>query len=189
MHSIFCRTLLVYAISAITPAFGQSEPITVPGSLPETIVTAPREYQWIGPAVGGSTGFSPISQQEIVRIGQMNMIGARLQDVRCSAATDLVNTTSHADEMTRFLAASSVYVNLRTASEMFRSRIIGQVINPSDGKTYKAFQVTYADGGREKWMIFPTPASSAKLIDPPLPGSLVLGDGVAKPSPYCPQRG
>lgn len=74
-------------------------------------------------------------------------------------------------------------------AEILRSAIIGQVVNPSDGKTYRAFQVVYADGGTERWMIFPSPASSVKLIDSPLPDSLILSDGVPKPSRYCANRG
>jgi hypothetical protein len=110
-------------------------------------------------------------------------------DVRC-ALTDsnpLSKVTSHNDTNDRWLAAQDVYVVITApdTAAAIRGAVLGTVVNPSTGKTIKAFKVTYADGGTEKWMIFPTPASVVKLFDTPFPGSLEMGDGQVSTSPNC----
>ena len=109
----------------------------------------------------------------------------RITDVRCVALGDLKFITSHDDLTGRYLAAASVYTNLQAASSMLKSMTVGIAVNPLDGITYKAFTITYADGGTEKWLAFPDPRASVKLFDSPLPDSLVLGNGQVQPSRWC----
>jgi hypothetical protein len=124
----------------------------------------------------------PQSQNQITMISQMNQVARIIRDVRCVATGGRERTTSHNDVLDRYFAAAEVYTAIQNTSVAIRGVILGSVKNPSDGKTYRGFQVTYADGGTEKWMVFPSPASSVKLLDTPYPDSLTRGDGVVKPS-------
>jgi hypothetical protein len=122
------------------------------------------------------------SQSQLTQIAKMARASRAIRDVRCVATGGRERTTSHADVLDRYFAAAEVYTTIQNSASAIQGIVIGTLKNPSDGKTYKGFEITYADGGTEKWMIFPSPASSVKLLDTPYPDSLKRGDGVVKPS-------
>jgi len=130
-----------------------------------------------------------VTQQWLTQHWNLVKAANGITDVRCVASGDLKNVTSLADTTSRYLAAASVYTKLQAASATLKSVTIGTAINPYDGVTYKAFKVTYADGGTEKWLVFPDPRASVKLFDTPLPDSLVPGNGVVQPSRWCTSTG
>lgn len=97
-------------------------------------------------------------------------------DVRCAAVfgTDLATTTSRADPLTRWSAATEA---AKFALITTNRGDIGAARRSMAGRT---FEVTYADGGRENWIFHPNWVSSFILLDQPTPNSLREGDGVAK---------
>lgn len=108
-----------------------------------------------------------------------------LRDVRCFASGDLRTTTSLSDGTTRWLAASGVYIAVKGASDVLKRGMVGIVVDPISGIKFQAFEVIYADNGREKWMVNPAIGSSIKLLDTPYPGSLVQGNGIVQPTAIC----
>jgi hypothetical protein len=57
------------------------------------------------------------------------------------------------------------------------------ITNPSDGKGYQGYKVTYADGGTETWYVSPNAQySSIKLLDQPMADSLKPGNGQVQPA-------
>ncbi len=104
--------------------------------------------------------------------GQM----ARATDVRCAASGDARNTTSLSDQTTRWLAAEQVYRFAKQAISLW-GRFVGR--NPLNGGR---LTVTYADGGRETWLIV-SPGLSMALNPAPIESK--PGDGVIKPHPVC----
>ena len=132
-----------------------------------------------------ATWNNSVSQQWLTQHWNMVQVASRATDVRCVAAGDLQDVTSQADTTTRYLAAASVYTNLQVVSSTIKSMVVGTAVNPYDGATYKAFKVTYADNGTEKWLVFPDSRASVKLFDTPLPDSLVAGNGVVQKSKWC----
>lgn len=159
-------------------------PVIVVGS---PIAQVPVEYTFI-PAIPIPYYGNPMDGFEFFfNLAQVQRGARGIVDVRCVLTSDLSRVTSHNDTTDRWLAAQGVYavITAPTTAAVIKNAVLGTVVNPSDGKTLKAFKVTYADGGSEKWMIFPSPASSVKLFDTPFPNSLVLGDGRVVPSPAC----
>lgn len=182
-----------FAVFAVLLSFvvsAQSEevvldPVIVNGS---SIAQVPSDYIFL-PADPVSPGNPMDGIQFYIRIANSIKVSKSIVDVRCvlPIGSDLAKITSRDDTTQRWLAAQAVYANitnLNLAADI-KGAVIGKVFNPSDGKTYQAFKVTYADNGTEKWMIFPTPVASIKLFDTPLPGSMEYGDGVRVPSPVC----
>lgn len=179
---------LAFGISAASSlALGQETPTLPPVYVPGTIAPAPANYTWTPGILFGTPvyGSPEWSMHQIIMIGQMNRASQALSDVRCIASSGLRETTSHSDLTTRWLAASEVYTRINSAAYVIKNATIGTVRSPVDGITYKAYTITYADGGTERWMIFPDPRSSNKIIDQPLPDSLVKGDGRPKPTAIC----
>jgi hypothetical protein len=97
-------------------------------------------------------------------------------DVRCVAVTNgpAATTTSHADVMARHEAASAAVV---FALADANAGNVGAGRRALAGKTV---EVTFADGGRENWILNPNYLMSFVLLEQPVPNSLRLGDGVAK---------
>jgi hypothetical protein len=165
-----CKRLAAVVLCAASAhAWAQSEPAT----LPTVRITGTAECSSVAAPAATRT------QPEVASTSQLSVVVARLKDVRCSASVALINTTSKSDLDDRWLAATSVYAKLRSTADIFRSTIVEQVVNPSDGKTYEAFDVVYADGGTEKWMIVPSSASPVKLFEPPTAGSGSLAQELA----------
>jgi len=150
-----------------------------------SIAQVPIDFVWVPAGMPVYDPTMPGGYQGLMIITAATKAAKTVSDVRCVLTTDLRKVTSRNDATDRWEAASAVYIVVQGAAQVVQGVIIGKVISPFDGKAYKAFQVTYADGGTEKWLIFPSPASSVKLFDTPLPGSLVYGDGVYHPSPSC----
>ncbi len=101
---------------------------------------------------------------------------ANATDVRCAAIGDARNTTSLADQTTRWLAAEQVYRFTKQTISIW-GRFVGK--NPLHGGK---ITVTYADGGRETWLIV-SPGLSTALS--PTPVESKSGDGMIKPHPAC----
>jgi hypothetical protein len=95
-------------------------------------------------------------------------------DVRCLLNAQLRNVVSTNDLLDRQIAAQAVFRAL-------------QILTPARTKIIQLgyVEVTYADGGTEKWPV-PFPSFSDGGINQPLPGR-TIGDGVAKPpdNPAC----
>lgn len=123
------------------------------------------------------------SQMQVTQIGQIARLINIRRDVRCMFGSDLRNTTSHDDETTRWFAASAAYALTMQYVPAIRDAMTGTATNPLTGLTYKAWKITYADGGSENWVVFPDPRSSVKLFDTPLPNSLIRNDGVINLNP------
>lgn len=96
-------------------------------------------------------------------------------------------TTSTSDATSRWLAAQDLF-NTTSASNMLA--LYAQAIPIRiliDGKYYRGYKVTYADGGTETWVVNPGYATSSfKLFDTPAPGSL---KGPDASSPGCQAQG
>ena len=95
-------------------------------------------------------------------------------DVRCLLSQSLRSVTSQNDFLDRQIAAQAVFRAL-------------QALAPAKTKIIQLgyVEVTYADGGTEKWPV-PFPSFSDGGINQPLPGR-TMGDGTPKPpeNPAC----
>jgi hypothetical protein len=85
-------------------------------------------------------------------------------------------TTAGTGVTDRWLAAQEVFNSIKLANMWslyqgaFGSTGIRIIV---DGKSYQGFNVTYADGSTEKWVVNPGNATSmVKLFDTPAPNSL-----------------
>jgi hypothetical protein len=172
------RILIILA--SVISSFSCFADVTLPTVTVIGIIPTPGGFIFI-PAVTGEFNSSAAYMQHAANVKNANAIS----DVRCVASGSRRFTTSLDDTLDRYLAAADVYNKIVTASAGMKSILIGSVINPSDGKAYLGFKITYADGGTEKWMALPDPRISTKLIDDPLPDSLVKGDGAVKASLWC----
>jgi|GEM_PF-6298010 len=154
--------------------------------LPDITVTGirplPNDWSVTFYPMGGG-GYENNSMAWFVQHNQMVQAARVLTDVRCVALGDRSRTTSLADLTDRWLAATDVYQKVYGAAAVIKAGILGTVVSPLDGITYKAFTVVYADGGTEKWLLLPSGVLSAKVEDAPYPNSLKKGDGVIRPSP------
>lgn len=81
------------------------------------------------------------------------------------------------DPTSRYLAAVDLYntIEMQNLWPMYGSA--SRIVVIVDGRNYQGFTITYADGATETWMVNPGHfASSVKLFDAPLPGSLKPAD-------------
>jgi hypothetical protein len=175
--------LLVVACQAhaLTPLYELPQ-VTVTGN---AIQPVPPGATWAEP-LGASPGNYLPDFNFLVQLSNLLQAAKLIKDVRCTASGDRKFITSRSDNVERSLAAIDVANKIRTATGLISGAVLGKVKNPLDGKTYLAFEVTYADGGTEKWMLQPAPTMSNPIFDMPLPNSLNLSDGVVRPNQYCP---
>lgn len=98
------------------------------------------------------------------------------KDVRCSLDPSVRSVTSqHPAYPDRWLAAVSLYKSFVAALNAVQRRALRDLV----------FTVTYADGGRESWLIVLPDSLSVPLKEEPLPGSLTVGSGHPEPGPTC----
>lgn len=113
---------------------------------------------------------------------QLAANGDPRRDVRCHPSGSVRETTSRSPQEARWIAAESLYkLFFQSLNQLNRLRLNPGVV----------FRVTYADGGKESWLVVnPIPSAiSPSLADQPLPpsgNSGAPGDGVPKSGPVCP---
>jgi hypothetical protein len=82
-------------------------------------------------------------------------------------------TTSTSDATTRWLAAQDMFITTMTSNLLTSYAQAMRISILLDGKYYRGYKVSYADGGSEVWVVNPGYATSSfKLFDTPAPGSL-----------------
>lgn len=144
---------------------------------------------WGGPPGGGGGSGRPPPTNSQPRPSEAPGIDLKAEpkdkDVRCSTTGENRNVTSESDKIERMLAANQLVANFNLKAGPYQ--VLARNIFAFATKGRLKFEVTYADGGTETWLLNPSIASSAKVTEP-IDGTLkkpqVAG---VKPSPNCPQ--
>jgi hypothetical protein len=158
------------------------------GVLPTVTVTGTADVDWNGwggynPFYSSSLYFSESisdyiddyvgTAQEGAALYEISTFAAKVSVCIAPVSTAAKSTLSTSDTTNRWLAAQEVYTYIVTSGNL--SLINGLYRDLSfviDGRNYKGFTVSYADGVRETWAVTPNAAtSSVKLLDEPMPNS------------------
>ncbi|NKI68454.1 hypothetical protein GN109_03390 [Collimonas pratensis] len=158
------------------------------------IITAPRPDRPPGPyygdpdgpsAGGGGGGGTPGSPSDLIAEQKKQ---SKNSDIRCNPdlPQEMRNVTSRSSQDERWAVANQLKANWNV-KEGPAARIGSALFGYFNPKRQYVFKVAYADGGWEWWTANPAIGSISVI-----PGSntgFYGGDGVAKPSPDCPNYG
>ncbi|MES3001294.1 MAG: hypothetical protein V4787_11440 [Pseudomonadota bacterium] len=116
-------------------------------------------------------------------VAQARINPATTPDARCNigATAQTKNTTSRAGVTDRFLAAQQIFAFIRgyDNAASLRGLLRSNSSYFYNGAKQFTFQVTYADGGKEGWIVASV-LTGALVNEGNVPGSLSLGDGTVK---------